>query len=453
MKRVFTGWLVMIWLVLVLPQWALAQPSTLDRLIQTLRKEGLQERQHQRRRLERFRRQHDQRKKMLAKVEAEIARAKQHAERLKARFEANEKRLAELEGQWKSQAGDIQDLFGHVRQNAAAIRTLLEGSLVNAQHPGRLTFLQTLIQSRHQADLEDLRKLWDLLLEEIGEAGKVVRFEAPVIAPSGEQARKKVVRVGVFNAFHEGNYLRYLAGGDRLLQPAEQPPLRYRRLARELEQAGEGWHPVALDSSKGALLALMIQKPDWRERLRQGGVIGYLILALGAIGLLLALLRYVWLRRVEHRIWRQQRQEEARDDNPIGRLRLALATPSQHAGEALAVYLEELTQQELQHLYRGLSTLSLFATISPLLGLLGTVTGMIETFDSIALFGTGDPKLMSGGISQALVTTQLGLAVAVPLLLIHSFLRGRASRVAALVTQEAAQLHEQAVDKSDDMAA
>jgi len=453
MKRSSTAWLAVCWIFLVIPQWAQARPTTLDQLIETLRKEGLHERQHQQQRLERFRRRHDQRKQMLAEVEAEIARAKQRADRLKARFEANDKRLAELEGQWKSQAGDIQDLFGHVRQNAAAIRTLLEGSLLNAQHPGRLAFLQTLIQSRHQADMEDLRRLWDLLLEEIGEAGKVVRFEAPVIAPSGEQARKKVVRVGVFNAFHEGNYLRYLAGGDSLLQTAEQPPLRYRRLARELEKAGEGWHPVALDPSKGALLALMIQKPDWRERLRQGGIIGYLILFLGGIGLLVALVRYVWLRRVEQRIDRQQQQEEVRDDNPIGRLRLALATPSHSSAEALVVYLEELTQQELQRLYRGLATLSLFATISPLLGLLGTVTGMIETFDSIALFGTGDPKLMSGGISQALVTTQLGLAVAVPLLLIHSFLRGRASRVAARVTQEAAQLSEQAVGKTDELAA
>ncbi len=445
MKRFFTFNLLVLWMLLAVPQGVLASPTPLDQLIQTLRQEGLHERRHQEQRLERFRRRHDQQQKMLAEVEAEIARAKQRADRLKARFEANEKRLTELEGQWKSEAGDIQDLFGHVRQNAAAIRTLLEGSLVNAQHSGRLAFLQTLIQSRHQAELEDLRTLWDLLLEEIGEAGKVVRFEAPVIAPSGEQARKKVVRVGVFNAFQVGNYLRYLAGGDTLLQPAEQPPLRFRRQARKLEQAQEGWHPVALDPSKGALLALMIQKPGWRERLRQGGVIGYLILFLGAIGLLVALVRYVWLRQVEQRIEHQQQQEEPSGDNPLGRLRLALASCSQSSGEALAVFLDELTQQEVQRLYRGLSTLSLFATLSPLLGLLGTVTGMIETFDSIALFGTGDPKLMSGGISQALVTTQLGLAVAVPLLLIYSFLRGRASRVAALVTQEAAQMYEQAV--------
>ena len=91
-------------------------------------------------------------------------------------------------------------------------------------------------------------------------------------------------------------------------------------------------------------------------------------------------------------------------------------------------------------LNRGLPTVAVLAAVSPLLGLLGTVTGMIETFQSITLFGTGDPKLMSGGISQALITTQLGLAVAIPLVLFHSLLTGRVNRLVEQLGKHSSEL-------------
>ncbi|WP_317706162.1 MotA/TolQ/ExbB proton channel family protein [Methylomarinovum caldicuralii] len=418
------------------------QAVTLEQLIETIRKEGVQEHRHQEARLQRFLEHHQERQRLLKQLEAKVEAARARADALRSRFEANEKKLAELDQKWRQEAGDMEDLFTQARQNASAIKTMLAGSLVNAQKPGRLDFLAALTEPRHRATLADLRRLWDLLLDEIAEAGRVVRFQAPVIAPDGTEGKRAVVRVGVFNAFSGGHYLRYLAGSDRLLEPAQQPPARFRRLAAELEQAQQGWHPVALDPSRGALLALMIQQPDWRERLRQGGVIGYLILALGALGLLLALVRGLVLGRVARRIERQRRSDEPRPDNPLGRLQLALTRHNHGGEEALAVYLDELIQQESRRLYAGMTFLALLATISPLLGLLGTVTGMIETFDAIALFGTGDPKLMSGGISQALVTTQEGLAVAVPLLLIHSLLRSRADRLVAEVSQAGAELLE-----------
>lgn len=433
------------WLCLCLGCWlvpAAAQTVTLSELIETIRKEGVQERRHQEARLERFLRRRDERRRLLAQVQAQVARARQRADALRSRFEANEKRLAELEDRWHREAGDLEDLFSQVRQNARAVKSMLADSLVNVQKPGRLDFLDRLVRPRHRATLEDLRRLWDLLLDEIGEAGRVVRFPAPVVDPNGTERRRTVVRVGVFDAFADGFYLRYLPGSARLLRPVQQPPRRFRKMAAELEQAESGWHPVALDPSRGALLAMMLQEPDWRERLRQGGVIGYLILALGALGLGTALVRWWWLRRVAARIAAQRRDETPRPDNPLGRLQLALAEHGRAAEEVLAVYVDELTQQEIQRLYRGLTLVGLLATVAPLLGLLGTVTGMIQTFDAIALFGTGDPKLMSGGISQALVTTQEGLAVAVPLLLVHSFLRGRAETLAAEIGQAAAELLE-----------
>ena len=106
------------------------------------------------------------------------------------------------------------------------------------------------------------------------------------------------------------------------------------------------------------------------------------------------------------------------------------------------MHLDETINNEASRLYLGLTTLTVFAAVTPLLGLLGTVTGMIETFQSISLYGTGDPKLMSSGISQALITTQLGLAVAIPLLLFHSMLQGKAAKMVEVLESESVHLYE-----------
>lgn len=415
-------------------------------LVEKIRREGVAERAHQEERLRRFLAEHSQRQKLVDALKAEVAKTKSRADALRARLDAGEKRLVELDTQWKDEAGDLEELFSQARQDASAIKTMLSDSLVNAGQPDRLKFLDELSRPRHHASLADLKRLWDALLSEIAESGRVVRFEAPVVAPDGSEQKRRVVRVGVFNAFSEGRYLRYLTGSDRLLEPVQQPPLRFRNLAASLEQAQTGWHRVALDPSRGTLLTLVAQTPGWLERwLHQGGVVGYCIIALGTVGLMITLWRYGELILTERRIGQQKPKSEPKPDNPIGRMRLALAErkgSQTGSDETLAVYLDELVQHELGRLYRGLQTLSTFATIAPLLGLLGTVLGMIETFDAIALFGTGDPKLMSSGISLALVTTEQGLTVAIPLLIAHSFLRGRAERIAAQITEEGAELFE-----------
>lgn len=433
------GW----WLLLPM----VAFGADLQTLVETIRREGIAERAHQEERLRRFLEEHSQRQQLAEELKVQVQKLRARADALRARLEEGEKRLAELDARWKSEAGDLEELFSQTRQDASSIKALLNDSLVNSQKPGRLKFLDEFTRPRHRPSLEDLKQLWDVLLDEIAEAGRVVRYAAPVVSPDGTEQNRHVVRAGVFNAFSQGRYLRYLPGSDRLLEPAQQPPLKYRNLAASLEKAQAGWHKVALDPARGALLVLVAQTPSWQERwLHQGGVVGYLIIALGGLGLMVALWRYAFLLWTERSLRRQKTDPEPRLDNPIGRLRSALSErknmQTAASDEALAVYLDELVQHELQRLYQGLQTLSTFATIAPLLGLLGTVLGMIETFDTIALFGTGDPKLMSGGISLALVTTEQGLTVAIPLLVFHSFLRSRAERIGALITEEGAELFE-----------
>jgi biopolymer transport protein ExbB len=263
-----------------------------------------------------------------------------------------------------------------------------------------------------------------------------------VITTKGEEVTSTVTRSGVFTATSQGRFLRYLPESGKLVELARQPALRYREMASGLERAEQGLHAMAVDPTKGSILGLLVRSPDLFERIRQGGYIGYLILMLGAAGLLIVVYRYLWLGLAGRRMKRQNNSDPPGMDNPLGRLMATAAEAAQAGAEVLTMRFEETINTEARRLYFGLTTLTVFAAVAPLLGLLGTVTGMIETFQSISLFGTGDPKLMSSGISQALITTQLGLVVAIPLLLAHSFLHGKANGMVALLEQQGARMFE-----------
>jgi biopolymer transport protein ExbB len=271
--------------------------------------------------------------------------------------------------------------------------------------------------------------MWTMILSEISESGKVVRFNATVIKPHGDETQQKVTRAGVFNSVSNGAFLRYLPDSGKLVELSRQPASRFQNMAENLEAATAGMHAFPLDPSKGAILSLMVQSPDLAERLQQGGGIGYLILVLGAIGVLMVLQRAIALLLARRGIDAQVGSDTPNEKNALGRLQRIAAGITSRNIDAMSLRLDEQLAEESSLLNRGLPTVAVLAAVSPLLGLLGTVTGMIETFQSITLFGTGDPKLMSGGISQALVTTQLGLSVAIPLVLFHSLLVGRANRL------------------------
>lgn len=408
---------------------AVAGQHDLDELIRSLKQERQAERQHHREREARFLAGRDSRKEQVTEVQAAKAAAEARAETLRERYEVNESQLRDLESKLSESAGELGELFETVRQVATDVRAQLNDSMVTVQFPERAEMLDELSKAERLPSIDQLEGLWLRMLEEMNQTGKVVRFEAPVISPGGEEVQRSVLRVGPFTAVSEGSYLRYLPEASRFVELARQPPLRHLQLAVELERAEDGVHPLALDPSRGALLGLMVQSPNLLERLRQGGVVGYIIIGLGALALLLVLERYLVLAWVQLKMRRQSRDADARSNNPLGRLSLLAQEHSLASLDALDMYLDEAVTREASRLSRGLPTLAIVAAVAPLLGLLGTVTGMIETFQAITLFGAGDPKMMSSGISQALVTTQLGLAVAIPILLLHSFLKGRANNL------------------------
>ena len=151
---------------------------------------------------------------------------------------------------------------------------------------------------------------------------------------------------------------------------------------------------------------------------------------------------HLQLARVGRAVNRQTRElNQPRDDNPLGRIIGVLGPKPQLSDlETLELKLDEAILQETPPLERGQPLLKLLSAVAPLLGLLGTVTGMIVTFQAITQSGGGDSRLMADGISQALVTTVLGLVVAIPLLFLHSLLASRSKALIQLLEQQSAGL-------------
>lgn len=417
------------------------KPKNLDDLLEQVKRESVLEQQQNKLREAEFVDAHEQQAKLLADAKARLSYEEQHSDQLNQAFEDLEKSLAEREALLQEKSGSLGELFGTVKQVANDSRGVLESSMTSVQKPERIALLSKLAESKEQPTISELRQLWLSLQEEMTDSGKVEQFKAPVITVTGEVEDHDITRIGVFTAFSGGHFLRYLSETGNLVELARQPVQRLRDLALDFETGDAGQLlPTVVDPTRGAIMALLVQTPTIKERITQGGWIGYIILILGAVGLLVALLQFLFLLRTGYGVARQQKQQEAKSDNPLGRILSVYNAKLAEDIETLSLKLDEAILRETPKLERGLITLAILAAIAPMLGLLGTVSGMIETFQSITLFGTGDPKLMSGGISQALVTTELGLAVAIPLLLIHSALSSKSNRLIQILDEESASI-------------
>ncbi len=381
---------------------------------------------------------------LAASLEAEQARG----ESLREAFSLQRDRLAELDAGLEARTGE---LLGLVRQHARETAALLRDSLVSAQLPGRADALADLAEQDHVPTIIELEDLWLAQQREMTEAAQVVSWPALVIGVDGAMREQRVTRVGPFTALGEtGRLLARLKESGQLYEPRRRPdPLRWERWRARIlpwwplahgPPAAVATTPLPVDPTRGALVALLAQVPQPLERIAQGRLVGWIIIALGALGLILALERLLVLGSVDRRMRRQQRSDVPDARNPLGRMLAVYRDNASVDPETLGLMLDETIIKETPRLQRGLSALRILAMIAPLLGLLGTVTGLIETFQAITLFGTGDPKLMAGGISQALVTTVLGLIVAIPLILIHAGLLGRSRRLIETLDQQSAAL-------------
>ncbi len=412
--------------------------ESLDALLDKVMRSRVENQAINRQREAEFRAKKSDQQRLLRQAQATRDRLERHSEQLEANFNENELRIISLEEQLRNRLGNLGELFGVVRQVAGDTRGVLDGSLASAQFPGRAEPMAELAESKVLPSIGELEVLWFTLLQEMVESGKVVRFETTVVLPDGEQVRREVVRVGVFNAVSGGKFLQYLPGTGKLTELPRQPPARFRGRAQDLEDATEGMVAMAVDPSRGSILALLVQAPTYTERVQQGGLIGYITIALGLFGLGIVVLRFYALWNTGRAMKAQESSDKADPSNPLGRVMQVYEEYGTADTETLELKLDESILKDAPQLERGLTTVKVLSIIAPLLGLLGTVTGMILTFQQITLFGTGDPKMMAGGISQALVTTMLGLTVAIPLTLLHSWLRDRSKGLIQVLEEESA---------------
>ena len=377
-------------------------------------------------------------KALLRAAEDEVRRQERARNRLQKDFDNNEEILTGLESSLDKRVGDLGELFGVFRQTADDTQTMLFDSLITLEFPARRTKISKLAESDEVPTIAQMRALWTLLIEESALSGTISEFQASVVRPSGEKYDADVTRVGSFNVITEDRYLNYLAENDELVELPRQPAGAVRSSAADLHDADPGQEVgFFIDPSRGALLGLLVQSPSLGERVEQGKAVGYAIILLGIVGLIIVGQRLLTLTRIRSRINNQMKDlETPRPDNPLGRILISYIENKHLDLETIKSRVEEVMFSDLAEIKKGLQLIKVFAAVAPLMGLLGTVIGMIGTFQAITLFGTGDPKLMAGGISQALVTTVLGLCAAIPLVLSHGLLSSQSTKLGKLIGEQ-----------------
>jgi biopolymer transport protein ExbB len=368
------------------------------------------------------------------------------------RLAAKEKELAARQSEDQT---DMTGYAGVVRQAARDLAAILSRSQFTARNPGRGDLLTPITDSERFPGIDEMNTLAGLFFEEMARTGEVERFEGSFIGRSGDQQTGVLLTVGPFCAAYvagqEAGFLRYAEAGRQFGALAALPSWYMRRNIKAY-LAGRS-EALYIDPSAGTALQRIAHRSTWSDQLRQGGILVWPILALGLAALLLTGERLVFLHKVHtnaDRLMGRVNDLAARGDwgqcheiisgqrdRPVCNVLKSGLGAVNESREILENVLQEAILKELPRLERFLPALNVIAAVAPLLGLLGTVTGMIGTFHVITLYGTGDPRLMAGGISEALVTTMLGLALAIPVMLIHAFLRRRIEHIVGDMEEKA----------------
>ena len=437
----FTG------LFLAVSSQAFAQQpaANLADLLRNVEENRVLESQEAREREQRFQSQVNQQQQILDETRARIAEEEAENTRLEGVFDANRQLLTERRAQLREVRANLNELLGTIQGVAGDFRSIFDNSLISAQYPGREEFLDSFIarvsSDTEQVRVDEIERFWFYMQQEMVESGRVVQYDGIVGLPSGEQETRTITRVGSFNSIANGDYLSYTGEVGHLQVLPRQPSGDIVARAQALEAADSGIHKVGIDPTGalgGSLMANLINFPTAAEQVRDNsGDIGFLIIGLGIIGVLVGLYRSFVLTLVSAKVNAQIKSDKASKNNPLGRVLLVAESNPNVDTETLELKLGEAILQETPALERFLTVIKIISTIAPLMGLLGTVTGMIQVFQQITVYGAGDPTIMAGGISMALMTTVLGIVAAIPCILMHAWVKSKSDNIIHILEEQA----------------
>lgn len=448
-----------------------AQPSaeqkkpklSINKIISSSKVAAAQDRKANSARESRFKAEKNKQQGRLNAMVQERANQERISDRLDAAYTVNEGKIKVLTTELAKELGDLKELFGVIQQTASDAQENYKTSLISAQFPGRAENLRQMVAKMGSAteliSIDEIDEMWYQLQNEMTQQGKIVKFNAPVSFVAGqevdedgksypiyEKEDRAVTRVGVYNAVSEDDILIYknergLTMLDRKMDST------FTSKSKDLQQASDGVTPFYIDPTRGGLLTALVKKPSLWEKIQEGKIVGYVIIFLGVIAMIIAIYKILMIRTVGAKVNRQAKNlKQLKLGNPLGRVLKVFHDNPKSDPESMELKLAEAILKETPKLNSWLMFVKIIAVVAPLLGLLGTVTGMIQTFQSITLYGAGDPQLMAGGISQALVTTVLGLVVAIPTVLLHSSAAGRAKEVEGVLEEHAAGLIAQQIE-------
>lgn len=414
--------------------------NTLQDLLEQVKKNRVSEARINEQREAEFRSERADKQALLRRAEAELKAEQDRGTRLSNQFAENETTLTEKEIELDNATGTLGEMFGVVRQASSEAFGRISTSIVSAEFPGRDDFLARMAEeSKGLPNIQELEDLWFALQTEMTESGQVSRFTTEVISLDGGTTTQEVVRVGTFNLIGDEGYLVYDDENDAVQPLGRQPDGYLVASAADLRAASSGLVPFYADPSRGAILGLLKQKATMSERYHAGGPVGYTITGMLVIGLLIGLYKLITLTIVGGKMKAQlNNPQNPSSGNPLGRILAVYNENKSTDTENLELKLDEAILRELPRIEAGINVIKIFAAIAPLLGLLGTVLGMIATFQTITLFGTGDPRMMAGSISMALVTTAQGIIAALPLILTHSIVASRSKTIVHILDEQTA---------------
>lgn len=441
MKNIFTAAVAL----MMVSSVTVAQDTgtDLDSLLKTVRNGIVTDDAKYKERVRKFQTKQVQQQAELSRAQAEERRLQAESDRLTKKRNELDDRIEALQKRLDEAKGKLGELFGVLQQGASDAKSMIDSSHISIDFPDRATEITNLVAKA--ADVtklptpDEIRHLPSAMMTEMVESGRVRQFTADVRMANSNTVTMDIYRVGDYGFVGDGKFFVLSENGEFIEEVPRQPASRFLASVEAFEAASAGeLVSLGLDPSRGTILKMEVDKATLEDQLRAGGPVGYLILTLGAIGALLAVFQFLYLFTVRAKVKSQIKNPTPNTNNPLGRVLKVYADNPTVDVETLELKLDEAILKETPALERFLTLIKLISAVAPLFGLLGTVTGMIATFQAITLFGTGDPSMMAAGISMALVTTVEGLVVAIPTLLLHSFVASASKGVIHILEEQSA---------------